>query len=388
MKMKKILQMIALSLTIGALSALSSAVFLTSLNWVRSLQTLNQWSYFFLPLGGVLTLALYQMSNESARGNNLILDRIYHKGAILPWLMAPLVFLGTLITHLLGGSAGRESTAVQMSAGLTDQLQRWIKLDAGQRQSLLTAGIGAGFATAIGTPLAGVIFSVEVLRAKGFQFIGFPQSVIACFSGYYILDFLNFEHYHYPSFELDHQLFWFLPLIIAAFCFGLLALLFCTLTQKIKKLLDTHFSIYWHPIIAGVILILIYSLIPSSQQAQGLGLSTIKASFSSDMPWWQSVEKLLLTSITIAGGFKGGEFTPLVYIGSTAGSFLSTLLPLPKALLCSAGFAAVFAAASRTPLACAIMCAEIFGAELFPYALFTCFLSYLFCLKHGLYQQR
>lgn len=386
--MKRYGRWILFSILSGLLAGIASAIFLILLDLATRTRDAQPELIWFLPLGGFLIGWVYHhYGKDVAGGNNLILDEIHDPKRITPFRMAPFILFGTIFTHLFGGSAGREGTAVQMGASLSDQLTRWLPMEPKERKILLMAGMGAGFGSAIGAPWAGVIFGMEVLFVGRFQIIGVVECFIASFVAYATTFILGAPHTHYPLFSIptwDWRNFVFVA--IAGIAFGLSARLFVLLTHFIE-----HLQKRWikypplKPLIGGIILVVIYYLEGSYRYA-GLGIPVIQDALVSPSPLGFPAWKGLLTAITVGTGFKGGEFIPLVFMGTTLGSALSIVFPISFQLLAGVGFAAVFGAAANTPVACTLMAMEIFGYEVGPYALIACFMAYAVSGPHGIYK--
>ncbi len=372
---------------VGFMAGLTSTIFLYFLKWATDYRMNHMTIIWFLPLTGLAIGVLYHLyGSEAVRGNNLILEEIHDPKKTISLRMAPMVLFGTIFTHLFGGSAGREGTAVQMSASIADNFGRLFKVDQKQRILLLMAGAGAGFGTAIGTPLAGMIFGMEVISIGKFHWDSWWECLLASLVGYYTTYLLKAPHSHYPAIVIpafDFKIVF--TLIIAGILFGVAALLFSKLTHFIERTSSRFIKTpYLIPFIFGFIIVGLYFLEGSYLYA-GLGIETIQKALEEIVPFKLSVLKTFFTALTVGSGFKGGEFIPLVFIGTTLGSALAFLFPAALSLLAATGFAAVFAGAANTPLACAVMAAEIFGWKIFPYALLTCYLSYYFSGYHGIY---
>ena len=249
------------------------------------------------------------------------------------------------------------------------------------------AGAGAGFGSALGTPIAGLIFGMEVIYIGRLHLKYWPQCLISSFTAYYLCILLKVSHSLFPRIQIvDWNFLSCLYIALAGIVFGMTAFLFIRLTHFMENIFKKFISKpYLIPFIGGIILVLTYQMINSVRY---IGLSTefihealVKMSSLRD-----PVLKSFFSSLTIASGFKGGEFIPLVFIGTTLGSALGAILPISFSLLAALGFAGVFAGAANTPLACAVMAAEIFGWKIFFYALITCYISY-YCSSHpGIYR--
>jgi H+/Cl- antiporter ClcA len=226
---ERMIKWIFLSSLVGILGGLSSSLFLTLLNWASSLRILNPFLIWFLPIAGLLTAIIYhRFGSEAVKGTGLIFEEIHNPKKTLPIAIIPLVLIGTILTHLTGGSAGREGTAVQMSATLADRVSKFFRFhNKGGRIVLLMAGISAGFGSALGTPFAGAIFGMEVISGFKNRYRVFPMCLTASYVAFAVTRLLNIPHSHFlkitaPSFNFSV----FISLIISGIIFGLMAFLF------------------------------------------------------------------------------------------------------------------------------------------------------------------
>jgi H+/Cl- antiporter ClcA len=383
---------------VGILAGSASALLLVSLAFASELREAHIWIVALLPLAGLAVGILYHRFGASVEaGNNLILEEVHaevHRPeAVIPFRMTPLILLGTFVTHLFGGSAGREGTAIQTGASLADQLCRPLAplIGAGrsQRRIVLMMGISAGFASVFGTPLAGTIFGLEVLALGALTY----EAIVPCILASFIGDLVTRAwHIHHTVYTVDS-----VPAIslrgiacaaLAGSAFGLMAMAFSKLTHAIKHLAAR--TIPWPPLrpfIGGALVsAAVFTLgTAHARRFLGLGVPEIVAAFHQPLPVYDFAAKTLFTSVTLGAGFKGGEVTPLFYIGATLGNALARILPLPATLLAGMGFVAVFAGAANTPIASTLMAMELFGAEAGAYCGIACVLSYLFSGHKGIY---
>ncbi|PKP16590.1 MAG: chloride channel protein, partial [Bacteroidetes bacterium HGW-Bacteroidetes-23] len=384
---KYLFKWIIIAIVVGILSGLASALFLYSLEFVTNFRELNKWIIWLLPFGGLLIgYGYYFYGNEVVKGNNLILEEYSNPQKKIPFRMAPMVLLGTLITHLFGGSAGREGTAIQMSTSIADQFTKWFSLDKEDRKIILICGISAGFASVFGTPLAGAIFAIEVLFFSKINYKSIFPSFLVAYVAYFTVDFLPIHHTHYsipfvPSITLE-TFFW---ALLVGIPFGLAAMLFSRSTHWWGKIFSKYINYPpLRPFVGGIIIAIAVFLMGTTKFI-GLGIPTIVNSFETEQLVYVFLLKILFTGFTLGAGFKGGEVTPLFFIGATLGSFLSLYVPLPTALLAGMGFVAVFSGATHTPIACTVMGMELFGIECGLFIAIACLVSYLFSGTTGIY---
>ncbi|MGG4094198.1 voltage-gated chloride channel family protein [Paenibacillus lautus] len=379
---------IVLGSVVGLMTGSASAFFLYSLDYVTSLRMENPWLLFFLPFGGaVVSYLYYKFGKSSTKGNNLILEQIHGNTESVPLRIAPLVLIGTLITHLFGGSAGREGTAVQMGGSLSEWFGKLIRVTPADRKILLICGISGGFGSIFGTPLAGTLFGLEVLAIGLISHQALLPAFVASLVGNLIATSLwGVSHLHYPIGEIPALSFLvILKVIFASILFGLTSRLFSELTHSLKLWYSYFFR---NPMIksavGGIIIIgLVYLL--GTRDYLGLGLPLIEASFTDEVSPLASLGKIIFTSLTLGAGFQGGEVTPLFAIGATLGNALSGWIGLYAPFLAALGFIAVFCGATNTPIACFIMGIELFGGEGAVYMFMACVISYLFSGHSGIY---
>ncbi|WP_051250816.1 voltage-gated chloride channel family protein [Paenibacillus harenae] len=372
----------------GAAAGSASALFLAGLDWVTNAREANPWLLWLLPAGGAIVSFLYlKVGKEAGRGNNLIIEQIHNGSGAIPLRMAPLVLFGTLTTHLFGGSAGREGTAVQMGGSLSEGIGKLLKLSPLDRKIILMCGISSGFGSVFGTPLAGTMFGLEVLAIGLISYEALLPCFIASYVGHLVTTAWGIGHIHYemgPVPSPDALLI--VKITAASILFGLAAMLFTRLTRCLRQVFGRWFK---NPVVksfvgGSIIIMLVYVF--GTRDYLGLGIPLIQQSFQEAAPPFAFLLKTLFTSITLGTGFQGGEVTPLFVIGSALGSSLASLLGVSVPFLAAIGFVSVFSGAAKTPLACFIMGMELFGSEGAVYLFIGCVISFLFSGRTGIYE--
>jgi H+/Cl- antiporter ClcA len=375
---------------VALLAGSASAAFLFALDWATAARDANPVLILWLPAAGLAVGFLYHaLGRDVEAGNNLLLDEIQNPSRRVPFRMAPLVLLGTILSHLCGGSVGREGTAVQMGGALADQLSPLLRLDKKDRRLLLMAGMSGGFASVFGTPLAGAIFGFEVLAIGAMSY----EAILPCFFAAVLADQVasawGVHHTLYSAVGVPPMTgFGFLAAMIAGVAFGLTAKVFARLIHALSAAMRRLIAYApLRPCVGGAVVAAALLLFGAERYA-GLGLPVIQQAFEQPVYPWDFAVKGLFTIASLGSGLKGGEVTPLFFLGATLGNALAPLLHLPLSLLAAMGFAAVFGGAANTPLAATVLAMELFGAECASYVAIACVVSYHFSGHRGIYRSQ
>ncbi len=375
------------------------AFFLWSLDAVTDVRLLHSWMIYFLPIGGVVVGFLYHWVGRSAEGGTTsILDEIHAPGGCgVSRRMAPLILFGTLVTHLFGGSAGREGTAVQMGGSLASGFCRALRLGPAEVRTMLMGGVAAGFGAVFGTPLAGVVFAMEARTAGTFRYRAVIGCILAALVGDWTCRAWGIGHTQYLVASLTG---WppmlFVKVALAAAGFGLVSRFYCDFSRWLGEWLKRLVPFApMRPALGGVLVIALF-FTTGTPDYLGLGVwardpnaLTIRSFFTSSEPlpliWlW----KLVFTAITLSSGFKGGEVTPLFFIGAALGHALAAALGAPLSLFAALGFVSIFAGATKTPLACTVMGMELFGVQYGVFLALACGIAWRVSGGPGLYRKR
>jgi H+/Cl- antiporter ClcA len=355
---------VALAVVVGVLSGLLSAAFLESLDWATNTRNSNNWLVFTLPVAGLIVGGLYHYVGRGLeRGTNLIIDQIHSHSQWVPFRLTPLIFGASVISHVAGGSTGREGAALQFAAGVTDPISKKLKLPPADRSLMLITAIAGGFGSVFGVPVTGAVFALEVQRVGRVRYDALVPAFVASFIGDAVVRGLGVHHTHYPLFPSVNWN-WATGGRVAAFGLiaGLVALLFVQLTHTVKKISAKYISWYpARPLVGGIILAVLV-LACGWRDYQGLSIPlALEAMNGSAAGQWGT--KLLLTSLTIGSGFVGGEFIPLFVIGALAGASYAHITGANVALFAMVGAVAVLAGATNAPLACTLLGIELFGGN-------------------------
>jgi len=381
-------QWLVLGSLIGVLCGSSSALFLWLLQRATAFRTAHEGVVYTLPLAGLAIGWIYERFGKSIQGgNNLVIDTIHDEGPEIPLRMAPMVLVGTVLTHVFGGSAGREGTAVQIGASLSDWVSHRLRVSKATRRQLLAAGVAGGFGSVFGTPIAGAVFGLEFIVIGRIEYDALVPALVASVVGDLTTRAWGTVHTHYPpaaDVALTPALL--VKWLVFAAAVALVATLFIELTHFIKKKGQKYVArLPLRMFLGGLLVVGLWKAVGTSDYL-GLGVPIIVRAFvDPSLPVYAFALKLLFTAITLGAGFLGGEVTPLFFIGAALGSVLARLLGIPIALGAGVGLAAVFAASANTPLALSIMAMELLGSPIFPHVVIVCVLAYLLAGHRSIY---
>jgi H+/Cl- antiporter ClcA len=373
---------------VGVLAGSASALFLWLLDEATRFRETHELIVFALPVAGLAIGTLYERYGQAIKaGNSLVIDTIHDHGPELPLRMAPMVLVGTVLTHLFGGSAGREGTAVQMGASLGDWLSHRLRLGGPLRQQMLAAGVAGGFGSVFGTPIAGAVFGLEFVVLGRVEYRALVPALVAAISGDLTTRALGIEHTAYPAAPaLALDLVVLAKWVIFAIAIALASAVFIELLERLKKLGERQLPrLGWRMFAGGLLIVLAWRVIGTSDYL-GLGVPTIAAAFvDPSLPRYAFAAKLAFTVLTLGAGFLGGEVTPLFFIGAALGNAFAGWLDLPLGLVVGVGLAAMFATCANTPLALSIMAVELLGGAVLPHVAIVSSIAYVLVGQRGIY---
>lgn len=387
MKIKNILKLILISILIGGISGLFIGIFLIFLEKAVDINLKHKFLVFILPLSGMLMTFLYsKYGGNSQKGNNLIIENINGSKEEIKFIMAPLVFLGTVLTHLFGGSVGREGTGVQIGGTIGNALSKILKCSTYEKKILLISGVAAGFSSVFGTPITGTIFALEISNIGSLNYNSMIPAITSAIVGNSVVKILGVKHSHYKippveSVDLTNIL----KVIILAICFGLASRLFVYMTHWFKEKLIKYCKNQYLKIFVGGSLMVLATLLLGNSLYNNLSLGLLSSAFDGNVSYLAFIIKLMLTTLCLGAGYQGGEVTPLFVIGATLGATLSNILGLPFAFSAALGLVGVFSGATNAPIACFMMYLELFGSNNIIFAMLVCMIAVFISGHKGIY---
>ncbi|WP_346680824.1 chloride channel protein [Enorma massiliensis] len=384
------LHLFVLVVIVAVIMGVAAWAFLTCLDAVTSFRSTHVLCFALLPLVGVGTAWLYRTyGHGAARGNNLVIDCTV-AGRHIPPVMAPFTFVCSVATHLAGGSAGREGTAVQIGGTIADTVSRLCKLDEYDHQDLMMAGISAAFGGVFGTPLAGAFFGMEMCFVGKLQYRAGAYCLVASFVGDLVTTSLGAAREGYvvgvvPQMSPASIAF----AVLAAVAFGIVARLFSGAIRCVKRFYAAHITNYLLAAVAGALVVLAVYVVFGLYDYAGLSSWLVQAGFRGETTPFDALLKLVMTALTLGAGFQGGEVTPIFGIGASLGGWLGSVLgPLLDATpsyAAALGMIGVFGAALNVPITTILLGVDLFGGMAAPYFVIVSFVSYLVAGHRGVY---
>ena len=383
---KTFLKWTLLGLLMGAIGGLLGAVFHHALHFVTHLRGEHTWLIFLLPVGGVLTVAIYRLFKmQGNRGTNEIIDATLDGHPVSP-AVAPAIFCATALTHLFGGSAGREGAALQLGGSTASMLAKLFRLGENERKVMVMAGMSAVFAGLFGTPLTAALFCME------FESVGtlFTPALLPCYLAAFTASRVSgLLGVHAETYLLDTAYAitlgnsWkFLILAVLVSCLGIAM---CAVFHKAEHLAAHHLPNPFVRIAVGGAIVVVLTLLVGDHRFNGAGMDMALEAVAGEADWYSFLLKLLFTAVTLSAGFKGGEIVPTFCIGATFGCVLGGLLGLDPGIAAALGLVGLFCCATNSPFASIVLSIEMFGsANLYLFAL-VCVICFVLSGHSGLY---
>lgn len=373
----------------GIIIGLVGVAFCICMNFVTGYRLAHPVIILLLPLAGVLIVAIYRLlHNEKDTGTNLVISAIHSENEV-PLRMAPSIFTSTIITHLFGGSAGREGAAIQLGGSIGSSLGHLLRLDEKETHVMIMCGMSAAFAALFGTPMAAAIFSMEVVSVGVMYYAALVPCVISALIGQSIASYFGltenlFQISGLPDFTISSAV---IISILAVLC-ALVSIFFCILLHGSHSVFKKYIQNPYLRAAAGGLIIVLLTLLIGNQDYNGTGMQVIERALSGDTVPAAFLLKMLFTAITLGAGFKGGEIVPSFFVGATFGCLFGTITEFSPVLCTAVGMTSVFCGVTNCPITSLLISFEMFGYEGMPFYLLSCAFSYMLSGYFGLYNSQ
>lgn len=371
---------------IGGVGGMVGTLFHMGVDYAAELRAEHPWVLYLLPVGGLVITAIYRLTKTEGKGTNDII-RSVHFGSHIPIVLVPVIFLSTIITHLCGGSAGREGAALQIGGGIGYKTGTLLRMHEKDLPLATMCGMSGVFAALFGTPLTAMLFSLEVVSVGVLHYAGLIPCLTAALAGFWVSSAMGVPptRFTIPVLEL-------LPVdmlrvaALAALC-ALVSIIFCRMLHALEHTAEHFLKNSWlRAAVGGAVLIALTLLLGTDYN--GAGMDIIERALSGEAKTMAWVWKILFTAVTIGCGFKGGEVVPSFFIGAAFGCVAGPLLGLDAGFAAGIGLICVFCGAVNCPLASVVLSVELFGAGNLLFFGMACAISYLLSGYCGLYSSQ
>ncbi len=380
---------VVFSIIVGTIVGLCGTAFYYGMTLVTLVRVQNPRIIFLLPIGGLIIVGLYHLlHDEKDTGTNLVISAI-HSGDNLPFRMAPLIFISTLITHLFGGSAGREGAALQIGGSIGNALGRLFRFDEKDKHVMIMCGMSAAFSALFGTPMAAAIFSMEMVSVGIMYYIALVPCVISSLVAHGIAVYFGVSNELFliddiPSFGILSSI----KISVLAILCALVSILFCVVLHQSEALYKKFFKNPYLRVFVGGCIIVALTLLVGNQNYNGTGINIIEKCLDGSVRPEAFLLKIIFTALTLGAGYKGGEIVPSFFTGAAFGCLFGNLLGFSPTLCTAVGMTSVFCGVTNCPITSLLISFELFGYDGMPYFLLSVAFSYMLSGYFGLYRSQ
>lgn len=381
-----LIKWIAVGTVIGAIGGVIGSLFHIGVNYATALRQENPWILYLLPVGGLAIAGIYKLCRLEGKGTNAVIESV-HFGKDVPVLLVPAIFVSTVITHLCGGSAGREGAALQIGGGIGYHLGHAMFLGEKDLPLATLCGMAGVFAALFGTPLAATVFALEVISVGVLYYAGLVPCITASMMGYLVSRVMGVEPTRFTVVMPEVNAWTMVLVAVLAILCAVVSILFCDALHWAEHFGSKFLrNTFLRAAVGGGIIIGLTFLFGTDYN--GAGMDIVELATAGQAKTWAWLLKMAFTAITIGCGFKGGEVVPSFFIGATFGCAAAGFLSLPAGFGAAIGLIAVFCGAVNCPIASVILSVELFGAEGMLYFAMACAISYLVSGYRGLYSSQ
>lgn len=377
------------SIIVGLIVGLCGTAFFLGLSFVTIVRTQNPWLIYLLPVGGLGIVALYHLLKDADdTGTNLVISAI-HSGDRLPFRMAPLIFISTLITHFFGGSAGREGAALQMGGSIGNSLGKLFRFDEKDKHIMIMCGMSAAFSALFGTPMSASIFSMEMISVGVMYYSALVPCVISSLVAHGVAGYFGISNEFFLIESIpDFNIITAVKISLLAILCASISILFCVILHSSEKLYKKFFENPYARAFAGGTFVLFATLIIGNQTYNGTGMNIIERCINGTVEPWDFILKILFTALTLGAGYKGGEIVPSFCTGAAFGCLFGQLMGFSPTLCTAVGMTSLFCGVTNCPITSLLISFELFGYDGMPYFLLSISFSYMLSGYFGLYRSQ
>lgn len=386
---KVFLKWVVVSVVTGGICGVIGAVFHLSIDYATELREHNTWLLYLLPLGGLLIVFLYKiMKMDKNGGTNNVINAVKDKEKV-PRKLAPLIFISTVVTHLLGGSSGREGAALQLGGSIGEQTAKLFKQDKMNRNIVIMCGMSGVFSALFGTPVTATVFAIEVISVGLMYYAGFVPCILSALTAYGVAGLFGIKPVSFVVQNLpDIEVFTVVKIILLAALCAVVSIIFCLSMENTAHIMKKYLKNAYLRAIIGAAAVILLTLLVGNYDYNGAGMDIVSKAIEGNANWYDFILKIIFTAVTLGAGFKGGEIVPTFFVGATFGCVVGNLLGLDPGFAAALGLTAMFAGVVNCPLASVVLAIELFGGEGIIYYAIASGISYMLSGYYGLYSSQ
>ena len=386
---KAFLKWIVLAILVGGIGGIIGSVFHLAIDYVTEIRVHHDWVLFLLPLGGLAIAGIYAIFKKQGKLDTNRVLKAATADEKVPLIMAPLIFISTVLTHLLGGSAGREGAALQLGGSIGYNIGRVCRLKQNDMHIIVMAGMSGVFAALFGTPVTAAVFAIEVVCVGVMHYAALVPCVISAMVSFGVAGAFGIAPVHFDGVVLtDVTALMVGKIALLALLCALVSIVFCSAIHVCEHTMEKFLKNKYLRAVVGALILVVLTLLVGTRDYNGAGMDVITRAIGGEVRWEAFLLKIVFTAITIAAGFKGGEIVPAFFIGSTFGCCVGSLLGIYSGFSAAVGFVAVFCGVVNCPLASTILALEVFGGENILLFTLVCAISYMMSGSFGLYKSQ
>ena len=378
---------LAVGALIGGIGGVIGSLFHIGVNYATQMRAAHPWILYLLPALGLIIVGLYRVTKVEGKDTNAVIESV-HFGKNVPVLLVPVIFISTVLTHLGGGSAGREGAALQIGGGIGYRTGRLLHLGEKDLPLATLCGMSGVFSALFGTPLTATVFALEVISVGVLYYAGLVPCITAAMVGYLVSLWMGVPPTRFTVVMPALDGWTLLLVVVLAILCALVSILFCRGLHVTEHLAARLMKNSYLRAAAGGAVIIALTLLLGTTDYNGAGMDVISRALTGEASGWAWLLKLLFTAVTIGCGFKGGEVVPSFFVGATFGCAAGALLGLPPGFAAAIGLVAVFCGAVNCPIASVVLSVELFGADAMLYFAIACAISYVLSGYCGLYSSQ
>ncbi len=386
---KTFLKWIILAVVVGLAGGILGSIFHESIDIATNLREKNGWLIFLLPAGGIVIAFIYSLFRAKGHiDTNRVIESARDEESV-PLIMAPLIFISTVITHLLGGSAGREGAALQLGGSIGYNMGKLTRLNKNDMHIIVMSGMSSVFAALFGTPLTAAFFAIEVVSVGIIHYGALVPCIVSSIVAYEVALRFGISPVHFSGIVFGkNSVDVMIRVVLLSVLCAIVSTVFCNTIKKCEHIMEKRIPNKYIRAFAGGGLIVLLTIILSTHDYNGAGMHVITRAMQGEANWEAFILKIIFTAITISAGFKGGEIVPSFFIGSTFGCVAGSILGLSPSFGAAIGFVALFCGVVNCPFASLMLALEVFGTEAILAFAAVCGVSYMMSGYSGLYKSQ